>query len=231
MSFYPQNYSGIFYFGYRIMHMDLTIAIYSCSGGKDGCCSALGPILYSFAAYPIVSGILQHGALLHSSRSIGMCHDSFFKVISCSGCCSWFGAELVLWVASGCIVFARIAAVCLAAFTSSGFFLSFLAPFWLGGCFLLCCLRSSFPFLPFLRTNPNPTEYGAEARWARRCPEVGAGERAFLSLTGCDLFLWVWQSSSLDSISFLVGSTALGVLLVTLPSGVPFANCTRRFVC
>ena len=97
--------TSFFYFGYRIRHMGQTIMIYFCSGGKDGCCSALGPILYSFAAYPIVSGILQHGALLHSSRSIGMCHDSFFKVISCSGCCSWFGAELVLWVASGCIVF------------------------------------------------------------------------------------------------------------------------------
>ena len=119
-------------FGFRIMHMDLTIAIYSCSGGKDGCCSALGPILYSFAAYPIVSGILQHGALLHSSRSIGMCHDSFFKVISCSGCCSWFGAELVLWVASGCIVFRPDGCCLLSSFYILWFFLSFLAPYWLG---------------------------------------------------------------------------------------------------
>ena len=185
--------------------MGLTIMIYSCSGGKDGCCSALGPILYSFAAYSIVSLILQHGALLHSSRSIGMCHDSFFKVISCSGCCSWFGAELVLWVASGCIVFRPDSCCLLCSFYILWFFLSFLAPFWLGGCFLLCCLRSSFPILSFLKTNPNPTVYGAEARWARRCPTVGAGERAFLSLTGCDLLLCVWHSSSLDSIPFLGG--------------------------
>ena len=122
----------------------------------------------------------------------------------------------------GVSFFARIVAVCLAAFTSSGFFLSFLAPYCLGGCLFLCCLRSSFPILSFLRTNPNPTEYGAVARWARRCPEVGAGERAFLSLTGCgDLFLWVWPSSSLDSIPFLVGEYC-----TRGPSGDPALRCS-----
>ena len=147
-------------------------------GGKDGCCSALGPILYSFADYLIGSGILQHGAPLHSSRSLGMYHDSFFKVISCSFCCFWVGADLVLWVASGCIVFSP-ASCCLLMQVLHPLVFSFLS--WHP-------TRSSSPVLSFLNSNPNPTEYGAEACWARRCPEVGAGERAFLSKTGCTGF-------------------------------------------
>ena len=108
-------------------------------------------------------------------------------------------------------------------------------PTGLVGVFLLCCFfffRSSFPVLSFLNSNPNPTEYGAEACWARRCPEVGAGERAFLFLTGCDLFLWVWLSSSLGLHTLSSGGVLhSGSFWVTLPSGVPYANCTFRFGC
>ena len=185
--------------------MDLTIAVYSCSGG------AKKWMLFSARADTLQ--FLRHIPLFPEFCST--VHSCIRPV--CSFCVTTpslrFSRALVVAVGLGqnwssgwpwgVLFFARIVAVCLAAFTSSDSFPFFLGTLLVGWVFPP--LLSSFPILSFLKTNPNPTEYGAEARWARRCPEVGAGERAFLSLTGCDLLLWVWQSSSLDSIPFLGG--------------------------